>query len=83
MRDWTSVVAGAIGGALLGVVIVFAAAHQGWLPGTGGRVVLERGSGFANRLNGFAEAGKNRDTVVPSPSALLTLAPPPDARANP
>jgi protein-disulfide isomerase len=36
MRDWKSVAAGAIGGALLGVVIVFAAAHQGLLPGTGG-----------------------------------------------
>jgi protein-disulfide isomerase len=43
MRDWTSVAAGAIGGALLGVVIVFAAAHQGWLPGTGGSAANIRG----------------------------------------
>jgi protein-disulfide isomerase len=35
MRDWTSVVAGALGGALLAVVIVFMAAGQGWLPGRG------------------------------------------------
>lgn len=32
MRDWTNVVAGALGGALLAVVIVFMAAGQGWLP---------------------------------------------------
>ena len=43
MRDWTSVAAGAIGGALLGVVIVFAAAHQGWLPGTSGSATNIRG----------------------------------------
>ena len=36
MRDWTNVLAGALGGALLAVIIVFAAASQGWLPGTGG-----------------------------------------------
>jgi protein-disulfide isomerase len=35
MRDWTSVLAGALGGALLAVVIVFMAAGQGWLPGRG------------------------------------------------
>jgi protein-disulfide isomerase len=38
MRDWTSVVAGALGGALLAVVIVFMAAGQGWLPGRGNDV---------------------------------------------
>jgi protein-disulfide isomerase len=32
MRGWMSVVAGALGGALLAVVMVFAAARQGWLP---------------------------------------------------
>src|ERR1700744_5132777 len=35
MRDWRSVVTGALGGALLVVAIVYAAASQGWLPGTG------------------------------------------------
>ena len=35
MRDWKSVVAGALGGAFLAVVIVFAAARQGWLPVAG------------------------------------------------
>jgi protein-disulfide isomerase len=40
-----NVVAGALGGALLAVVIVFAAAHQGWLPvpGTAGGPVNIRG----------------------------------------
>ena len=36
MKDWASVVAGALGGALLAVTIIFAAAGQGWLPGSGG-----------------------------------------------
>lgn len=35
MRDWIGVVAGALGGALLAVSIVFMAAGQGWLPGSG------------------------------------------------
>ena len=35
MRDWTSVVAGALGGALLAVLIVFGAARVGLLPGVG------------------------------------------------
>lgn len=35
MRDWRSVVTGALGGALLAVAIIYAAASQGWLPGTG------------------------------------------------
>ncbi len=38
MRDWTSVVAGALGGALLAVAIIFVAASQGWLPGAGGPI---------------------------------------------
>ena len=36
MRDWTNIVLGAVGGAFLAVMIVFAAARQGWLPGAGG-----------------------------------------------
>src|SRR5262249_11512592 len=36
MRDWTSILAGALGGALLAGTIIFAAAGQGWLPGAGG-----------------------------------------------
>jgi protein-disulfide isomerase len=32
MRDWAGILAGALGGALLAVTIVFAAAGQGWLP---------------------------------------------------
>ena len=32
MRGWMNIAAGALGGALLAVVIVFAAARQGWLP---------------------------------------------------
>src|SRR5476651_489661 len=45
MRSWMNVVAGALGGALLAVVIVFAAARQGWLPvpGTAGGPVNIRG----------------------------------------
>ena len=38
MRNWFSAVAGALGGALLAVVVIFAAARQGWLPGAGGPV---------------------------------------------
>ena len=38
MRSWISAVAGALGGALLAVVVIFAAARQGWLPGAGGPV---------------------------------------------
>jgi protein-disulfide isomerase len=38
MRDWKNVGAGALGGALLAVVIVFMAASQGWLPGGGGTI---------------------------------------------
>ena len=38
MRSWVSAVAGALGGALLAVVVIFAAARQGWLPGAGGPV---------------------------------------------
>ena len=38
MRNWVSAVAGALGGALLAVVVIFAAARQGWLPGAGGPV---------------------------------------------
>ncbi|HXS06139.1 MAG TPA: DsbA family protein [Rhizomicrobium sp.] len=38
MRNWISAVAGALGGALLAVVVIFAAARQGWLPGAGGPV---------------------------------------------
>ena len=38
MRNWVSVVAGALGGALLAVIVIFAAARQGWLPGAGGPV---------------------------------------------
>lgn len=38
MRNWISAVAGALGGALLAVVVIFAAARQGWLPGTAGPV---------------------------------------------
>lgn len=38
MRSWASAVIGALGGAVLAVVIIFAAARQGWLPGTGGPV---------------------------------------------
>jgi protein-disulfide isomerase len=38
MRDFTGIVAGALGGALLAVAIVFVAAGQGWLPGGGGNV---------------------------------------------
>ena len=38
MRNWISAVAGALGGALLAVVVIFGAARQGWLPGTGGPV---------------------------------------------
>src|SRR5271155_5135394 len=36
MKDWTGVLAGALGGAALAVAIVFAAASQGMLPGNGG-----------------------------------------------
>ena len=43
MRSWMNVVAGALGGALLAVVIVFAAARQGWLPGPAGGPVNIRG----------------------------------------
>ena len=38
MRNWVSAITGALGGALLAVVVIFAAARQGWLPGTGGPV---------------------------------------------
>jgi len=38
MRSWVSAVAGALGGALLAVVVIFVAARQGWLPGAGGPV---------------------------------------------
>ena len=38
MRNWASAVAGALGGALLAVIVIFAAARQGWLPGAGGPV---------------------------------------------
>ena len=38
MRNWINAVAGALGGALLAVVVIFAAARQGWLPGAGGPV---------------------------------------------
>ena len=38
MRNWVGAVAGALGGALLAVVVIFAAARQGWLPGAGGPV---------------------------------------------
>ncbi|HEY2835952.1 MAG TPA: thioredoxin domain-containing protein [Rhizomicrobium sp.] len=38
MRNWVSAVAGALGGALLAVVVIFVAARQGWLPGAGGPV---------------------------------------------
>jgi protein-disulfide isomerase len=43
MRDWVNVVAGAIGGAFLGVAIVFTAAQQGWLPGAARGPVNIRG----------------------------------------
>ena len=38
MRDWKNIAAGALGGALLAVVIVFLAASRGWLPGAGGTI---------------------------------------------
>jgi protein-disulfide isomerase len=38
MRSWVSAVAGALGGALLAVVVIFVATRQGWLPGAGGPV---------------------------------------------
>jgi protein-disulfide isomerase len=38
MRNWASAIAGALGGALLAVIVIFAAARQGWLPGAGGPV---------------------------------------------
>jgi protein-disulfide isomerase len=38
MRDWKNIAAGALGGALLAVAIVFLAAGQGWLPGAGGTI---------------------------------------------
>ena len=38
MRSWVSAVAGALGGALLAVVVIFVAARQGWLPGASGPV---------------------------------------------
>jgi len=43
MRDWTSILAGALGGALLAVMIIFAAAGQGWLPGSANSNVDIRG----------------------------------------
>ena len=38
MRDWKNIAAGALGGALLAVVIIFLAASRGLLPGAGGTI---------------------------------------------
>ena len=46
MRGWMNIAAGALGGALLAVVIVFAAAHQGWLP-------VAANSGGAANIHGY------------------------------
>ena len=75
MRSWTIVLAGAVGGAFLGVAIVFAAASQGFLPRNAGdiRAYLLSHPELVSQMNDLLQAKQQAETDKANAAALKKI----------